>query len=421
MQNVGHMCIQMTNRLPSSRLRKIVVLRYPASIESMSSKRFGAMIEDGLKTSGLRVCSLRPSDLCRLITAGTIFSKWAGYIDMYIIFPAILLIHFVYTLLTDLPSNSQTLYFFCDESLSLWLPLISALPIHKHVLHCHTQLNQLVAFGNIPYSNTRLLKSGYIYQFLIRCGMRYGRNFIFNSNQTCLFLLNFCGVKPVFSRIIHLGLSFPFKPALPDESDQVFDNYEWPRNRNYFLHISCLQWYKNFEGICHLYLAYLQTAQKPLDLWVVTDNVSDQRLLALMKEVVRYGAGWIHVISNLDDQHALQALYTRSDYLLFPSHFEGFGWPVIEALACGCRVFTTKVKPMTEIGGPYPTYVLPLDDYKDMNEWAFQALETLNKNLEWPKAEIDSWKCDAIEWTKQFSREKYIHDVLDFCNYVCCN
>jgi len=45
------------------------------------------------------------------------------------------------------------------------------------------------------------------------------------------------------------------------------------------------------------------------------------------------------------------ALYSQAAALLFPSHAEGFGWPILEALACGCPVITTDRRPMTEVGG----------------------------------------------------------------------
>ena len=55
----------------------------------------------------------------------------------------------------------------------------------------------------------------------------------------------------------------------------------------------------------------------------------------------------------------LAAVYSRAALLLFPSLAEGFGWPVLEAMACGCRVVTSSRAPMTEVGGDAATYVDP--------------------------------------------------------------
>jgi glycosyltransferase involved in cell wall biosynthesis len=55
----------------------------------------------------------------------------------------------------------------------------------------------------------------------------------------------------------------------------------------------------------------------------------------------------------------LAAVYSRASLLLFPSLAEGFGWPVLEAMACGCRVVTSTRSPMTEVGGDAATYIDP--------------------------------------------------------------
>src|SRR5205085_3940294 len=46
-----------------------------------------------------------------------------------------------------------------------------------------------------------------------------------------------------------------------------------------------------------------------------------------------------------------EALYNRAHALLFPSRFEGFGWPIAEAQACGCPVLTSNRPPMNEVAG----------------------------------------------------------------------
>jgi len=55
------------------------------------------------------------------------------------------------------------------------------------------------------------------------------------------------------------------------------------------------------------------------------------------------------------------ALYSRAQCLIFPSLVEGFGLPVLEAMACGCPVFTSGRLPMTEVGGAAARYFNPDD------------------------------------------------------------
>jgi glycosyltransferase involved in cell wall biosynthesis len=51
------------------------------------------------------------------------------------------------------------------------------------------------------------------------------------------------------------------------------------------------------------------------------------------------------------ESELLEALYNRAHALLFPSRFEGFGWPIAEAQACGCPVLCRDAAPMSEVAG----------------------------------------------------------------------
>ena len=53
----------------------------------------------------------------------------------------------------------------------------------------------------------------------------------------------------------------------------------------------------------------------------------------------------------LPSDAVLEALYNRARALLFPSRFEGFGWPVIEAQACGCPVLCSDAGSLGEVAG----------------------------------------------------------------------
>jgi glycosyltransferase involved in cell wall biosynthesis len=55
----------------------------------------------------------------------------------------------------------------------------------------------------------------------------------------------------------------------------------------------------------------------------------------------------------------LRALYSTASMMIFPSFQEGFGWPIIEAQACGCPVATSNRSPMNEVGGNAAIYIDP--------------------------------------------------------------
>lgn len=65
--------------------------------------------------------------------------------------------------------------------------------------------------------------------------------------------------------------------------------------------------------------------------------------------------------SNIRDNKQLQALYTSARLFVYPSFYEGFGLPVVEAMLCGCPVLTSNVSSLPEAGGPLSLQVNPND------------------------------------------------------------
>lgn len=74
--------------------------------------------------------------------------------------------------------------------------------------------------------------------------------------------------------------------------------------------------------------------------------------------LVQSGGARIRALGFVDDE-ALAVLYNGADALVFPSSYEGFGIPVLEARACGTRVVTTDLPELREAGGDDAIYVPP--------------------------------------------------------------
>ena len=109
---------------------------------------------------------------------------------------------------------------------------------------------------------------------------------------------------------------------------------------------------------------------------------------------------------------AIEALYSLAGALLFPSHAEGFGWPIAEALACGCPVLTTGQAPMQEVGGPHAHYLPRLAGGSDATAWATDGARMLCVVLDRPGAERDAAARAGIEWTRRFDAQRAIDGYL---------
>ena len=82
---------------------------------------------------------------------------------------------------------------------------------------------------------------------------------------------------------------------------------------------------------------------------------------AQQAQVRELGLGDAIVVLPIIDRATLAAVYRRSALLLMPSEREGFGLPVLEALACGIPVIASDVEALREVGGFAATYC-PVED-----------------------------------------------------------
>lgn len=86
---------------------------------------------------------------------------------------------------------------------------------------------------------------------------------------------------------------------------------------------------------------------------------SSERLLARVEELKGRGLD-IRVTGYVSEDERL-ALYRTCTVAVLPSHYEGFGMPVLEALCCGAPVVCSDIPVLREVGGPVCRY-FPLDD-----------------------------------------------------------
>jgi glycosyltransferase involved in cell wall biosynthesis len=112
------------------------------------------------------------------------------------------------------------------------------------------------------------------------------------------------------------------------------------------LHVSTGNAYKNVEGVLKA-IAALRAAGTRVTLVRAGKPLSREQQ-ALAKTL---GIGDTIIECGRVPEQRLVELYNACDVLLFPSHHEGYGWPPLEAMACGTPVVTSTCEALVEVTG----------------------------------------------------------------------
>lgn len=132
---------------------------------------------------------------------------------------------------------------------------------------------------------------------------------------------------------------------------QLFKPRSEVRPEKYFFHISNGEPRKNIDRIVR---AFRQLRR----------NENVELVLKLPKEIAsRYGSvEGVCVLSGILTTEELGALYSHALAFVFPSLYEGFGMPIIEAMASGCPVITSNTSACPEVAGEAALIVDPRDE-----------------------------------------------------------
>lgn len=177
------------------------------------------------------------------------------------------------------------------------------------------------------------------------------------SSQTEVEIQRLTSLNPNQTTVIPHALNHPYRRMSRTESGVELATLRKScpcLDDTYYFHVGGTQWYKNREGVIDIFSrvrsltgrGHLVIAGKPHSR-EVEEKIWQSGL-----------SQHIHYVGEVTCGE-LNALYSRAEAMLFPSLAEGFGWPIIEAQASGCPVFTTGVRPMTDVGGTAARYFDP--------------------------------------------------------------
>jgi glycosyltransferase involved in cell wall biosynthesis len=167
------------------------------------------------------------------------------------------------------------------------------------------------------------------------------------------------GLDPLCVHVVHNGVDASFRPLPPTAVADTLRSLDITP-QGYILHIGTVEPRKN---LVRLVQAYHQVRQELAQLtpklvqvrmkgWLHEDVLTQVHTLNLEDDVIFLG----QVGSDL-----LPVLYNGARLFVYPSIYEGFGLPVLEAMACGTPVITSNVSSLPEVAGDAAILVDPYD------------------------------------------------------------
>jgi glycosyltransferase involved in cell wall biosynthesis len=213
---------------------------------------------------------------------------------------------------------------------------------------------------------------------------------ISDSHSTKSDLVEYFGIQPERIKVVYLGVGEEFYPQKIDSVLKLRKKYQI--KTPYLLSVGTREPRKN---LLKTITAFKKTIHKDITL-VIAGNF-----------------GWGEDIGKHPDiqvlgyvpQTELPALYSGAVSFLYPSLYEGFGLPVLEAMACGCPVITSDRGSLKEIAGACAIIVDP-----DNEAALVEAIKTV---LNFSKGKREQIIKQGLNHAKGFTWQKTAQQTLD--------
>lgn len=237
--------------------------------------------------------------------------------------------------------------------------LLRAIDSSRTVITVHDLIPILAWKGLVPglsYPHYPLL-----YKLTIAY-LHKARAIIAVSQSTKRDLIAHCGLNDADITVIYNGIDPRFRVKKDEDRQRARHSFGLPAQESNIILITGNQSYKNHMTSFRVIKRLQTLLRKPVH--VVWLGASEFERARCIKEVLL--SCEVTLLNNLSVERLVD-LYNSVNCLLFPSLYEGFGWPPLEAMACGTPVVVSNAASLPEIVGDAAITVAP-DDVEGLAE-----------------------------------------------------
>ncbi len=243
------------------------------------------------------------------------------------------------------------------------------------------------------------------HRWSMRYGVRAATHIIAVSEFTKRELMDVYGLPSEKITVIHHGFyggtaqkisnfQFPISNKIPNPNPPAGGP-----NSPYFLYVGRIEAKKNLDVIIDAFSLLKKERRIPEAMRLLLVGRSGyQHELVLCRAEGVYGGETIEYHPWVPSER-LQELYRSATAFLFPSLYEGFGFPVLEALSYGVPVIASDIPALREIGGSAPTFVSPtVDGFREAMAAVASHIPT--------EGERAQWKAHTTQFSWEYAAKK---------------
>lgn len=251
---------------------------------------------------------------------------------------------------------------------------VSPLALAKHQVATVTTIHDVFAWSIPGYSS---LLDDLIYKHWLTRRDASTDAIITVSNQSRADILKYLRAQPDKIHTIPYGVSSKFRPLTAEVFEPILRD-RFGIRRPYILYVGALTERKN---IIRLLQAFANVREKCPDHVLVLAGPRSWKQSPIESTIVELNlSDHVQLTGSLTDNE-LPALYNVASLFAFPSLYEGFGLPVLEAMACGTPVLTSNISSLPEVVGDAGIMVDPYN-VEEISQAMIEIISDVNLSQE---------------------------------------